>query len=247
MNEMCLRLARLPDLCAMWHIPAPSAEEADTGSPREGDPVLQNSLYRRMNDVELVLRFFAYRQQLEHQGSRALKDFLDDFLKRGNSLPASELAELAVLFSASATLVRGLFGEQAIYMLKPAKDGLWRYAERPTYTVYDPLMWAASRRVDVADDLLERRQSAQRLLAALYQANAESFSGRTANPADIRTRNRLFEELFNDILGHPRDADQRHVKPLEVMETAGDLSSSELGMLASTEVEREEAGRLSGE
>ena len=67
LNELCIHLARNKFLCRMWGIPesmSDTEDELDTNLPTE---LLENESYRKMEDVELVLRFFAYRQRMTSQ------------------------------------------------------------------------------------------------------------------------------------------------------------------------------------
>lgn len=198
MNSLCLRLSRNAHLCELWNIPEPTVVELETGSPAPEDAVISNKLYRTMGDAELVLRFFAYRQQLEHQQGRALTDYLDEYLRLANLLPSDELAELGGVFESALEVVHQLFGDRA-FLLPKLSNGRWIYPRRPTLTVYDPMMWAAAQTLSRASELIANKESAPGLLREMYQANAEGFSGRTANPADIRARNVLFAELMQAI------------------------------------------------
>jgi len=80
LNKLCIRLARTPTLCLMWGIPAPDEDELE--HEKLCDELLSNDSFRKMDDVELVLRFFAYRQRLSHQDG-FLKIFWIDILNWG--------------------------------------------------------------------------------------------------------------------------------------------------------------------
>jgi hypothetical protein len=202
MNSLCLRLSRNPDLGALWHIPVNPGTQTD--DPDDQGTMAGNTLFKTMGDVELVLRFFAYRQQLKHQEGRTLRDYLDDYLRQGNLLPVEEIEGLASIFEGTVGLVRGALGEQALYMYKLVK-GKWQYT-RPTLTVYDPLMWAFSQHLEDKEDLLARRHVARSLFEKMFIEHAASFSGRTAEHGDIRRRNQLFLDFVAQVLDSPVDA-----------------------------------------
>ncbi|WP_083983390.1 DUF262 domain-containing protein [Actinomadura hibisca] len=202
MNDLCIRLSRNDALRAFWLIPD-SAEEDETLPSVETGSMTGNTLFRTMGDVELVLRFFAYRQQLEQQDRTTLRDYLDDYLRRGNLLPSGEIEELGKIFEDTASLVRAVLGDQALYMFKPVR-GNWHYT-RPTLTVYDPLMWSFSNHLKDAEALLARKQSARQLFEEMFRENLSSFSGRTAEHKDILKRNQLFSKFVGDILSQPED------------------------------------------
>ncbi|MBQ0988803.1 DUF262 domain-containing protein [Micromonospora sp. H61] len=204
MNSLCIELSRDENLRTLWHIPEADGEtEEDFGRP-EIEHQLGKSLFKTMGDVELVLRFFAYRQQLKSQERLTLRDYLDTYLRRGNALPKSELQDLSQIFKSATEIVLMVFGEYALYMYKEYK-GKWRYTGRPTLTVYDPLMWAVSANIDKSAELAKRSQSARDLLKEMYKQHPQSFSGRTAERPDIENRNKLFLDLIEKILQSPPD------------------------------------------
>jgi hypothetical protein len=83
LNRLGVKLSKTAALCRLWDIPEPTQEEIDGGQPSEDR--IQHESFRRMDDVELVLRFFAYRQKHRlHKGGRSLAAYLDAYLQHGN-------------------------------------------------------------------------------------------------------------------------------------------------------------------
>lgn len=204
MNTLCIELSKNDAIRALWHIPAAMTDESalpmiDTGS------TAGNTLFRTMGDVELVLRFFAYRQQLDRQEGRTLREYLDDYLRQANLLAADVISELSVIFTETAQLVYEVFGERALYMYKVVKDS-FRYT-RPALTVYDPLMWAFSNHRSDQGALRARTRAARGVYEQTFRDHASAFSGRTAEHTDIRVRNKLFLEMIETILAMPSDSE----------------------------------------
>lgn len=222
MNTLCIELSRHYAIRALWHIPAAMANESalpmtDTGS------TAGNTLFRTMGDVELVLRFFAYRQQLERQEGRTLREYLDDYLRQANLLPENDISELRTIFTETAQLVHQVLGKRALYMYKAVKDD-WRYT-RPALTVYDPLMWAFSNYLPNAAALRERTGAARQAFEKTFREYADAFSGRTAEHADIRVRNQLFLEMIETILSMPPDSGLQ-AEPIEDSNVELELEAS---------------------
>jgi len=201
MNDLCMRLSRNFHLCRTWRIPEPSEIEIATGSPDPEDPVLRDERYRRMHDVELVLRFFAYRQQLDYQAHRPLAIYMDEYLRRANKANRELLQRLAELFEATITLVDLVLGEQAFMLWRPDAHGHFRYERRTTLAAYDPIMWAFSQHIAKSNALISNAELIAERMRAYYEDNVDSFSGRTANPADIRQRNSDIDMLLRQVLG----------------------------------------------
>lgn len=196
MNRLCLRLSRHPALCRTWGIPEPDDNELAGGEARP--EVREHQIYRRMDDVELVLRFFAYRQRLSNQDG-PLKSFHDRYLRQANLLPDNVLLELEKLFSETISLAEELLGEEAFYLWRHRITG-WGWYQRPTTVVYDPMMFALSQHLDKKAELLAKRQEVREHTKALYESEYEQFQGRYTNRENLRLRNELFFNLFSEIL-----------------------------------------------
>lgn len=196
LNRLCIQLARNQYLCRMWDIPEPTAKELETGE--FSDELLENETFRRMDDVELVLRFFAYRQRLLHDQT-ALNVYLDEFLNRGNKFGAALIAKYKALFGETVQLVFDVLGEDAFHLWRQRKSG-WNWFERPTKVVYEPMMYAFSQRLDKKTAIIERRADIRAALPAFYQENYTIFEGRKVNRADMSARNDAILGLLDSVL-----------------------------------------------
>jgi len=196
LNRLCIELARNPYLCRMWDIPEPTATELETGV--FADDLVANETFRRMEDVELVLRFFAYRQRLLHDQT-ALNVYLDEFLRQGNGFSSELLAKYKDLFHQTVKLVFEVLGEDAFHLYRQRKSG-WNWFDRPTKVVYEPLMYAFSQRLDRREELLLVGQKVRDALPDFYQNNYAIFEGRKVNRADMNARNDALIGLLDSIL-----------------------------------------------
>lgn len=188
MNELCIKLSRNKYLCKTWGIPEPSEQEQRTRAPSQD--VLENALYQKMIDVELVLRFFAYRQRLQNQRG-ALSVYLDLYLQEANNFPQNTLRNLEVLFESTIKLAFSILGERAFWLLR-LRGSQWNWFARPTTAVYDPLMFVLSQFAMTPDKLLARSVKIRESIGDFYQQHYSSFEGRYTNLSNIEDRNRLF-------------------------------------------------------
>jgi hypothetical protein len=196
LNDLCIKLARNPYLCCMWGIPEPTPEELDEKAI--SDELLANESYRKMDDVELVLRFFGYRQRLKYQKG-ALKEYLDRFLKHGNLKPKPLLDRYKDLYEKTVKLVYDIFGESAFYLYRPRMDN-WSWYNRPTTVLYDPIMYVFSQNLDHVAELVARRDKFHERLEEFYKQHYASFEGRYTNLSNIGERNDLFQGLVTEVL-----------------------------------------------
>ena len=195
LNDLCIELARNPYLCRTWGIPEPTAAEK---RGELSDDLLENESYRTMEDVELVLRFFAYRHRLSNQRG-SLKTYLDFFQKHGNQFPPSVLREYRHLFEATIHLVFDVLGERAFWLWRKRVTG-WSWLARPTTVVYDPLMFVFSQHLSNADVLRSRSLEMRDQLPRIYERFYDDFEGRYTNLSNISKRNQVFSEFIASFL-----------------------------------------------
>lgn len=216
LNQLCIKLARTDSFCKMWGIPTEDDLEK-TSTPvqdslpfedpdladLEDDSSLEilhgNALYRKMQDVELVLRFFAYRQLTDVEQGR-LRDFLDAYLKEGNRMKTKVLDKLESLFRETSDFVYDVLGDRAFFLLRKKRNGQWVWYERPTKVLYDPMMFAFSRYIDKNTVLIEKSGAIKEGLERLYQEKADAFKGRSTNKEDILKRMKLIDDFLCSFL-----------------------------------------------
>lgn len=202
LNRLCLKLSKNSSLCRLWDIPEPEPDELQGGSA--SDERLANDAFRTMEDVELVLRFFAYRQKHRlHKGGISLAQFHDDFLRYGNRyFSLTTLGELEALFNETISLVEDVLGERAFWLYR-RRGSRWSWLERPATSVYDPLMQVFSNNLSHAAALRERSKQFQDVMPDFYMVNYGSFEGRNVNPSILVEREAKLQEQVDSILALP--------------------------------------------
>jgi hypothetical protein len=199
MNQLCIRLARNMYLCRTWSIPEPTAQELNGGAPPQ--ELMENERFRKMEDVELVLRFFAHRQRAL-LGRGALKDYLDNYLKHGNLLTQPVLDKLMNLFEQTTELVYETLGQKAFWLWRH-RLGHWAWLERPTTVAYDAIMFVFSQHLDQADQIIAKSELFRDRIRTFYQEHSESFEARYTNRSNLLARDQLFEQFVTSIVTEP--------------------------------------------
>jgi hypothetical protein len=197
LNKLCLELSDNDKFRRMWGIPlepAPEEKDADEEMDDAADEPTKagTHMFEKMEDVELVLRFFAYRKIGDFKaGLNKISEFLDRFLVAGNKFPDAGLAEYRTMFVATVDFLWDVLEGEAFTVLDPSK-------RRPTKIVYDPLMFVASSPDVVChrDMLITKKEVLRAELKAMYETNQELFSGRRTNFKDTQDRNRCVGESF---------------------------------------------------
>jgi hypothetical protein len=202
LNRLCIKLSKVSAFCRLWDIPEPDEEEIKGGLPSQAR--VEHEAFRRMEDVELVLRFFAYRQKHTlHKGGTSLASYHDAYLQNGNNFTEEILANLENVFTSTISLVEDTFGEKAFWLYRrrgKESNYSWAWLERPTTTVYDPLMFVMSTQLHKSEAILARAKHFQEAMPEFYQNNYDVFEGRNVNPSILKERELKFNEFICGIL-----------------------------------------------
>ena len=196
LNDLCIDLARNKYLCKMWKIPTQTTEEIQ--EKKISEELLRNSFYSKMQDVELVLRFFAYRQKTT-QIDKSFKVFLDNYLRNGNSFDEKVIESLRNVFIETVEFIYNLLGARAFCLFR-TRNGDWSWYKRPTTAVYDPLMLVASEYLEKKELILSKVGIVVGKLENLYKEHYEDFEGRSTGASVVNTREAHFRTYFEDIL-----------------------------------------------
>ena len=213
LNQMCIRLARSESFCKMWGIPTEKDLESskfttqislfidDIDQEPEQVNILQsNAMYKKMQDVELVLRFFAYRQ-LSAVVQGKLEDYLDIYLKFGNLFTDKVLNQLEDIFINTSDLIYEILGERAFFLYRKRTNNNWQWFERPTKVLYDPLMNSFSKQLKNKGVIISKSKEIKQKLIDLYKDNPETFEGRSTNQQDVFKRIDLIDRFLKTFLG----------------------------------------------
>jgi hypothetical protein len=197
MNKLCIKLSRNIYLCKMWGIPEPTENERLN---QEISKELQdNETYRRMDDVELVLRFFAFRDKQPSSG-KSLREFFTEYLREANEYPTNRFNEYGKIFENTIRLVYDTFQDRAFYLWRPRR-GKWDWHDKPSYIVYDALMYSFSQHIKNAEEITSHCQEFKDGIIKLYETKSEEFSGRKTNLKNIKARRSSFDVLVKSIIG----------------------------------------------
>jgi len=186
----------------MWGIPSelPSdMEDEEEIEARDESTNIGRRMFERMEDIELVLRFFAYRQINSFSGGlNKINALLDRFLIEGNKFSERILLVYRQMFEATISLLSELMGNDVFCRM----DRAGKASSRPTKIVYDPLMYVASRYQKGKDR--QRPMSGKDILvnelSNMYKLHGDLFAGRRTNTADMQQRNKHVMNAFQSAL-----------------------------------------------
>ncbi|WP_311522225.1 DUF262 domain-containing protein [uncultured Corynebacterium sp.] len=126
LNNLLEELARGKSFSILWGLPW-----VETG---EFEELQKNPLYTKFLDSELVLRFFALRDAMEHQKNGSVRALLDRFSREHADIPDDEILSLRRVFEDAAKWIEEELGEDAFKLPEGRRS-------RP---LYDALMIAVA-------------------------------------------------------------------------------------------------------
>lgn len=190
--SLLVELAGYSPFNDLWDMPRYSD---NIRSGHVSETLAENSLFKRMTDCELVLRFFAFRVKKNIKGS--VKSILDNCMDSYKAASESELVSLENDFKSRIDLAFDLFGANA-FKIRELESGNVKTSQ----PFYDAIIVACDRKYAQRAQLLKKKLALQKLINTLLgdAANYELIVGR-ANTADaIKKRLDLVEACFARML-----------------------------------------------
>ena len=178
LNTLLIRLARSQPFTTAWMIP-PYVKGEEEAPP---DALAKNTLFKSLADAELVLRFFALRDAVEHDRRGSLRRILDRYMDKNADIDEATLSALGDEFTGLLSRLVDVFEQKPFRLPRTG---------RPSRPLYDALMIALSQRPELdieADAALVR----ERLAGALNDEHQyEILVGRGNTIEAIHERVRL--------------------------------------------------------
>lgn len=191
-NEMLYRLAQLDIFRDIWGLPRFSDEELQDHKL----PIYQYSFFKTMEDIEVVLRFFALRH-MEHY-RYGIQGFLDLYMIRSKTFGSEDIAFLEHLYRVTIECAAAIYGE---HVFRVYAKGKW--SEKPIKGMYDAIMVPLSDFVDDFPRLVAaREQIVGRTIELIEAQGVSAITGRASTKKDLENRIELFRRLFRDVLSH---------------------------------------------
>lgn len=191
-NDMLLELSRSEEFRTAWNLPLYSEDE-DVSVKSD---IKENSIFQKMEDTEIILRFFALRH-VKHY-TRGMHGFLDLYMARAHQFSKDDIDVLYKLFIRTMRLALNIYDELVFRPYNPSKEGFER---RPQKAFCDAVMVGLSSFLDNEERLVERRLEIIEETKRLFIDNTSgTFTGRGNTKADIEERIKKYESMIESIL-----------------------------------------------
>lgn len=184
-NQLLLELARHPLFTDAWDIPIENQEQ-----------LIQNNLYKKMEDAELVLRFFALRHIDNFRGG--MEQFLNVYMMKSLEFDDRDIKSLKELFIDTIELAQEIYGDNLFKPFDP-KSQIWK--DRAYKAYYDAVMVGFSNHLSNADTLVNRKSRVLEETKQLFRDDkSRLFTGGGRTKADIQERIKRFDDMLARVI-----------------------------------------------
>lgn len=190
-NNLIDRLSRQPHFREAWGIPQYVENEIDI-TPE----LLDLPIYAKMEDAEMILRFFALRHAAYY--SHGMQGFLDLYMRKAGSFTEEDIEVLEREFIDTLNLAAGVYGPMLFKPYDPLRE---EWAPKSQKAYYDAVMVGMSSFLPRAGAVLAKAHDIVAATEHMFKTHdAGTFTGRGNTKEDIQTRIRLFTEMVEGAL-----------------------------------------------
>lgn len=190
-NDMLYELARGDLFRDIWGLPRFEPEEL-TDHKR---PIYRSSFFGTMEDIEVVLRFFALRH-MDHF-KYGIQGFLDLYMIRSKTFGAEDITFFQQLFNSTLACAASIYGAN---VFRVYENGKW--SGKATKGMYDAIMVPLSEFADQHPLLISKGGEIVAKTIELFEhEGVAAMTGRASTKKDLENRIGLFRELFRNVLG----------------------------------------------
>jgi uncharacterized protein with ParB-like and HNH nuclease domain len=190
-NELLFKLARDQLFRSIWNLPEFSEEE---NSGNHKLPIYNIAFFKKMEDIEVILRFFALR----HMGvfRYGVQGFLDLYMIRSKSFEESDCDFLSKLFRSTLETAYEIYGQDVFKMYSKGS-----FNEKPIKGIYDAVMVALSEfQSDYALLIRNRELILEKTISLFTNESTATFTGRASTRKDLENRIDLFRKVFREVI-----------------------------------------------
>jgi hypothetical protein len=189
-NDMVIKLTQSDDFRDSFGMPRYTADETEPNAA-----IKKISTYQKLEDAEIVLRFFALRHASKY--TRGMHGFLDLYMNRARSFTKEDILLLRAIFQETIRLARSIYNG---LVFCPFDTDSQKWATRPHKAFYDAVMVALSTRMDKADAFTSKKEIIIEKTKQLFISNPQgTFTGRGNTKIDIQDRIRIFGEMLDSV------------------------------------------------
>ena len=185
LNELLLELASNHIFANAWGIPI-----------ENNDELAQNNLYKKMEDAELVLRFFALRNIEQFSGK--LEHFLNSYMRKNINLYNNDINTLKKIFLDTIKITHNIYGEN---LFKPFDPNSKAWKSKAYKAYYDAVMVGFSNHLSSTNILINKKEKVIEETKKIFiQDESKLFTGQGKTKSDLQKRIKIFDELLLQVI-----------------------------------------------
>lgn len=188
-NDTLFEIARYNLFREIWGLDEFIEEELENHKL----PIYEKSFFKKMEDIEVVLRFFALRHMDKFR--YGIQDFLDLYMIRSKDFTAEDCIFLKELYYKTIDTAYAIYN---INIFKTYEEG--RYSKNPVKGVYDGVMVALSYFSDKFEILISKKDRINELTITLFnEEGISALTGRASTKQDLINRIDYFKKIFEKV------------------------------------------------
>lgn len=189
-NIMLYELARGDLFREIWGLPKFEPEELSDHKR----PVYEYAFFKKMEDIEVVLRFFALRHMKHYRFG--IQGFLDLYMIRSKAFGEDDVAFFKHLYESTLQCAAAIYGEN-IFKVHDGEN----WIGKATKGMYDAIMVPLSEYLDKHEQLKDRSDQVVAETIQLFEREGvAAITGRASTKKDLENRIDLFRQLFRRVL-----------------------------------------------
>lgn len=187
-NKLLVELSQLPQHRKAWRLPDYSTAE----NLYVPDQLVKNAFYLEMEDIEMILRFFALRHAQHY--TRGMRGFLDLYMEKARNLDPRSIQGLGNLYEKTINLALEIFGEYTFRQYLADTD---KWGSQSQKAIADAVLVALSDLLDRERELMQKKGIAVDLIKRAFAEDKEGvLTGRGNTKADVLERIAIMRKLF---------------------------------------------------
>lgn len=183
-NQLLHELAENEPFRSVWISDEEAADDSEASNS-----------FQRMDDIEVVLRFFALRHQAHIRGS--LQDFLDTYMARMQAAKEEDIVFLRMLFLNTMNLGVDIY-KSNLFRPWDKKKGNWQ--GKPNKGFSDCVLTGLASVISRADVIRAKRDQIVEDTKRLFEEHEEgTFTGRKSTKQDLLDRLARYRKILEDV------------------------------------------------
>jgi len=197
-NELLVSLSKLPVHREAWSLPPYSGYEESSVPNALSD----SRFYLEMEDVEVILRFFALRNAENY--TKGMRGFLDIYMQKAKGFTETDLNYLGALYENTLEAAHAIFENELFrpYVKTKGKE-IWEWGSRRQKAFADAVLVALSEILDKKEKLIQEREFILEQVKQRFRSDARSvFTGQGNTKGDVINRISIMRDVYAAAVSH---------------------------------------------